>query len=158
MIFELTEHGVAHARFSMLSMSRRARDARPAFERIASEVIAGEKVLFASRNVRPLAPSTVERKLRDRNPRVRSNARRARVGTGLLRSTLTSRGPAARAHGQILEIDRDGLRFGIRGGSAVGYGILSQTGDSRQPRRQVIKLSRAARLHAKSILRDHIVG
>lgn len=158
MIFELQESGVDHAKRRFLRMGRHALDARPAFSRMADEVILGERRLFASSAVRPLAPATVARKLRDKNARTRSDAQKPRKATSLLENTLTHRSAAARAHGQVMDIGPRHLRFGIRGGSDIGYGILSQTGDTRQPARKVLEISPLTRRRFRSILRDHLVA
>lgn len=148
MIFSLESHGVESAKVSLLNLGRRAEFAEPAMNRIADEVILGEKALFAERGARRPKPQTVARKLRDKDPHVKANAAHGLHGTGLLARTMTTRGAVSKVDGQLLEVDRTSLRFGIRPDSRIWYGRFFG----------VVRFTPAQRRLAAEIIARHIVS
>jgi hypothetical protein len=115
------------------------------------DVLTAERRLFATgRGWKDIKTSTVQRKSRDKDPRVRANSHRTNVATGALRDFMTSRGPSA----QPLKLDANELRIGIPGGrSDVFYGRF-QANAGRDPlvSRAVIRRIAGARI------REHLMG
>lgn len=119
--------------------------------RMLDDLLVSERRLFASeRGWKDIKTSTVQRKSRDKDPRIRANNYRTNVATGALRDFMTTRGPGA----QPLQLDADELRIGIPGGrSDVFYGAI-QAKEGRDPR-----VSRAVtrRVASKRIL-EHLTA
>jgi hypothetical protein len=118
---------------------------------VLDDVLVSERRLFQTgRGWKDIKTSTVQRKNRDKDPRVRMNSYRTNIATGALRDFMTTRGPSA----QPLALDADELRIGIPGGrSDVFYGRF-QASQGRDPRvsRNVIR-----RIASKRIL-EHLTG
>lgn len=114
------------------------------------DVLVAERKLFTSeRGWKDIKTSTVQRKSRDKDPRVRANSYKTNVATGALRAHMTSRGPRA----QPLKLDADELRVGISDSSDVFYGRF-QAAQGRDP-----LVSKAViRRIASQRIRDHLTS
>jgi hypothetical protein len=114
------------------------------------DVLVAERRLFSSeRGWKDIKTSTVQRKSRDKDPRVRANNYRTNVATGALRAHMTSRGPSA----QPLKLDADELRVGIASNSDVFYGRFQ----ARQGRDPLVSKAVIRRIAGKRI-REHLTG
>lgn len=151
MNLELTATGVTRAGRRIDLLAERARDPRAAFERITDELTGAERRLFSTgRGMRDIRTSTVQRKSRDPDPRVRMNSYRTMVATGALRQYLTTRGSGA----QPWRLSRDELGFGLPRGRTGFYYARLQAKRGRNavvPRRTVARVSRP-------IIRDFLLG
>lgn len=115
---------------------------------ITDDLIGAERRLFASeRGWKDIKTSTIQRKSRDKDPKVRANNYKTNVGTGALRDHMTSKGPGA----QPLRENASGLDFGLNDQSDVFYGKF-QVRAGRDPR---ISKGAANRI-AKGRIQDHI--
>lgn len=113
----------------MTRIATRALDMRPAMSDVADVLINAEKRQFDSEDGwQRDALSTRRRKAREGlDPRTMR-------ATGKLERVLTHR----RARGQLLEITRDSVTFGLKGGRSDGYyGRFHQDGDG-VPKRPVV--------------------
>jgi hypothetical protein len=112
-------------------------------------VVSAETRLFSTgRGLRDIKTSTVQRKNRDPDPRVRSNSYRTLIARGTLRDWLTSR------RTQPLTSGRDEMLFGLpRTGTTLYYGRV-QAGRGRNP---VVPRRTIGRV-ARPIIRDHLLG
>jgi hypothetical protein len=121
------------------------------WEGMLEDLLGAERRLFdTARGWKDIKTSTVQRKNRDKDPRVRSNSYRTNIATGELRDFMTSRGPRA----QPLELDADELRIGIPAGQSGAYYGRFQAREGRDP-----LVSRAiVRRIASSRVRDHLLG
>lgn len=131
---------------------------RPAFDKVGDAVIDMEKDRWAAARWPKLAESTLARKRRQGLPT------QALKATGLLERTMTLRGVG---HGQFMDISREGLDFGIRGGANdIFYGRIVQKGhrptphSGRMPPRLFLpkRLPVKTRKRVTSIILDHILG
>jgi hypothetical protein len=120
------------------------------WDSMLGDVLVAERRLFATeRGWKDIKTSTVQRKSRDKDPRVRANSYRTNVGTGALRAHMTSKGPSA----QPLKLDADELRIGIADRSDVFYGRF-QAAQGRDP-----LVSKAViRRIASQRIREHLTG
>jgi hypothetical protein len=118
---------------------------------VLDDVLVSERRLFQTgRGWKDIKTSTVQRKNRDNDPRVRANSYRTNIATGALRDFMTTRGPSA----QPLTLDADELRIGIPGGQSDAFYGRFQASEGRDPRvsRAVIR-----RIASKRIL-EHLTG
>jgi hypothetical protein len=146
--FVVTVDGEQQAANRFTLIGRRARDARPAFREISRLIYESEQRRFNSRSGwAPLAASTVARKRREGlSPQIMR-------ATGALHRALTVPGDPS-----ILDIDKDRMRFGLKGGrTAVYYGRFHQQGKG-VPKRPVVVFTAATRRNANRILTDHFAG
>lgn len=118
---------------------------------ILDDTLVAERRLFATeRGWKDIKTSTIQRKSRDKDPKIRANNYKTNIGTGALRDFMTSRSPGA----QPLKLDADELRIGIPGGQSDVYYGRFQAKQGRDPR-----VSRAVtkRIASKRIL-EHLAG
>lgn len=111
---------------------------------------------------RPLEWSTVQRKARSKDPRVRANAHHTLRATGALERALTVWG----APGQKLVTTDDELAFGIyvggelKGGhraADVWYGVIAQKGVG-EPKREILKATPATVRSVEAALLKQLNG
>lgn len=111
---------------------------------------------------RPLEVSTIRRKARSKDPRVRANASQTLRATGALERALTVWG----APGQKLVIDRDELAFGIYVGGElkdgsraadVWYGVIHQKGIGVD-KRLILKATGSTTRRVEQALHDQLFG
>jgi hypothetical protein len=129
-------------------LAGRATDMRPAFSRITGELLAAETRLFnTGRGLRDIKTSTVQRKNRDPDARVRHNSYRTLVARGFLRDWLTS------SRDQPLENTRSTMLFGLpEGRTTLYYGRLQ----AKKGRNPVVPRRTVSRV-ARPIIRDHLL-
>lgn len=130
-------------------LAERTVNMRPAFERISDELLAAETRLFnTGRGLRDIKTSTVQRKNRDPDPRVRANSYRTLVARGFLRDWLTS------DRRQPLRATRSEMLFGLpEGRGALYYGRIQ----AKRGRNPVVPRRTVSRI-ARPIIRDQILG
>lgn len=119
--------------------------------RILDDSLQAERRLFQSeRGWKDIETSTVQRKARDKDPRVRANSYKTNRATGTLEAFMTTRSPSA----QPLHLDADELRIGIPAGQSVAFYGRFQAAQGRDPR---VSKAVMRRIASKRIL-EHLAG
>lgn len=157
MRFELVATGDERASRRISRMARRSRRTRPALDDMVGVLLDAETRHFkaGARRWTKLTPGSIARKRRDRNPRVRANARRTLRGRGVLERALTERG----APGQYVRFTRDELVFGLqRGQGAAYYGRFHQGGKGVPKRIVLPKPNARTRRGLADVMRHHLTS
>jgi hypothetical protein len=151
MRIDVEETGARQAARRQTKISEHALDLRPALSDIVDKaLIPAERRQFATgAGWRPLAASTRARKRRQGLP---SRVMRA---AGKLERVLTVRGAA----GQLVDIDRTSVTFGIKGGrSDAYYGRFHQKGKGVPKRVVVPKPTRRTERDIAHVVRRHLMS
>lgn len=140
--FEFDVQGADRAALHLHDLGERSADVRPPADRIRDLYMRSNARRFSSSPWHPLAASTSARKARQGlDPRIER-------ATGALHRALTS----AHAPGQVDERKPDELRFG----SDLPYAHF-QEGTSRQPVREIVKLTAGERRAVTRVISDWVV-
>jgi hypothetical protein len=156
------ETGSAHVEAMLERLASNAEETRRFFQKVADLLMEQSRRRWNTEpGWRPLEWSTIKRKARSKDPRVRANAHQTLRATGALERALTVWG----APGQKYEVRDDEMAFGIyvggekKGGiraADVWYGVIAQKGVG-EPKREILKATRATRRRVEEALRDHLL-